>query len=159
MPATADSNLEPIAIIGLAAALPGECKSLQHLWNIILAGQSTASKVPKDRFNIETFYHESSNRLGATNTQYGHFLDRDLGAFDAGLFNIPPQEAESIDPAQRILLETAYHALENAGMPMESVAGSNMACYVGASGKDYECLLLRDPDYQAKYTMTGIGTA
>ncbi|KAG8415985.1 Type I Iterative PKS [Metarhizium acridum] len=152
-------DLDPIAIVGLAAQLPGKATTVQSLWDLILAGESTVSEVPPDRFYIDAFYHPKSDRLSATSTRYGNFLKRDLGAFDAGFFNTPPLEATTMDPAQRILLETAYHALENAGLPMESVAGSDMACYVGASGKDYESLLLKDPDHHAKYTMTGIGTA
>jgi len=43
----------------------------------------------------------------------GHFLKEDLGAFDAPFFSITATEAAGLDPQQRILLETAYRALEN----------------------------------------------
>ena len=45
-----------------------------------------------------------------------HFLERDIREFDAAFFNIPPAEAGPLDPCQRGVLETTYHALENAGI-------------------------------------------
>jgi acyl transferase domain-containing protein len=43
----------------------------------------------------------------------GHFLEEDLGCFDAPFFSISPAEAAAMDPQQRKLLEVSYHALEN----------------------------------------------
>jgi acyl transferase domain-containing protein len=43
----------------------------------------------------------------------GHFINEDLGAFDAPFFNVSVSEATSIDPHSRALLETTYRALEN----------------------------------------------
>lgn len=48
-----------------------------------------------------------------TNAKYGYFLDQDIGAFDAGFFNISGKEAEAMDPQQRLLLEVVYEALED----------------------------------------------
>lgn len=48
-----------------------------------------------------------------------HFLDEDLGAFDAPFFGISATEAIAIDPQHRFLLETAYHALENGSAPIK----------------------------------------
>lgn len=47
----------------------------------------------------------------------GHFLEGDIAAFDAPFFSIQPAEARSMDPQQRILLETTYRALENGKVP------------------------------------------
>lgn len=52
-----------------------------------------------------------------TNVRRGHFLKEDIAAFDAPFFSIKPVEAESMDPQQRILLETSYRALENGIVP------------------------------------------
>lgn len=52
-----------------------------------------------------------------TNVRRGHFLTGDVAAFDAPFFSIQPIEAQSMDPQQRILLETSYSALENGKSP------------------------------------------
>ncbi|RAL04669.1 polyketide synthase, partial [Aspergillus ibericus CBS 121593] len=59
----------------------------------------------------------------------------------------------------RGLLECTYHALENAGIPVASVAGSRTSCYVGSFSREYAALLQRDPQLQARYEAVGTGTA
>ena len=94
-----------------------------------------------------------------------------------------PEEAESCDPQQRWLLEVAYEAFENgetyllsegksspsdlkadrpisiAGIPMDQVSGSRTSVYIGSFMRDYEIMLMRDPEMHAKYKMTGTGSA
>jgi hybrid polyketide synthase/nonribosomal peptide synthetase ACE1 len=62
-------------------------------------------------------------------------LDEDIRVFDAAFFNISANEAESIDPQQRILLETVYEALEAGGHTLESLRGSDTSVYVGTMSK------------------------
>ena len=151
--------MEPIAIIGFAAKLPLAATSIKAFWQILCDGRSSRSKIPGDRWDAEAFYHPDTDRPDTMNSPYGHFLVEDVAAFDAPFFSIPPVEAQSMDPQQRLMLETSYHALENAGIPMETLAGSNTAVYVGSSARDYESILLRDPEQSAKYVGSGIGTA
>ncbi|KAF2202553.1 hypothetical protein GQ43DRAFT_470778 [Delitschia confertaspora ATCC 74209] len=149
---------EPIAIVGFAARLPG-ARSATEFWDLLKDGRSAQSKVPAERFNIDAFYHPDTDRADSSNFCHGHFLSGDIGCFDAPFFSIQPNEAISMDPQQRLVLETSYHALESAGMPMESVAGSRMAVYIGTSSRDYESILTRDPEAPSKYIGTGIGTS
>ena len=69
--------------------------------------------MPRDRFNVDAFYHPKGTNKGTTNSKYGYFLDQDLASFDAGFFNISGREAEAMDPQQRLLLEVVYEALED----------------------------------------------
>lgn len=86
-------------------------------------------------------------------------MTQDLAGFDARFFNISPAEAKSIDPQQRLLLETAYEAFENAGVPLERLAGSNTGVYVAGFNSDYERMLSRDPENVPSYRATGTGIA
>jgi acyl transferase domain-containing protein len=98
-------------------------------------------------------------RCEQTSTRGGHFLKQDLAAFDAPFFSISPAEAKSMDPMQRILLEVVYEAVENAGIPMSTFAGSNTSCYVGCFTHDYDGLLQRDTEQSPKYHSVGVGPA
>lgn len=95
--------------------------------------------MPPDRFKENSFYHPDPDSRGNTNQKGGHFLDQNLTAFDAGFFGIPPQEAEAIDPQQRVVLEASWEAVENAGIPLEKFKGSDTAVF----GRFGELLTMR----------------
>ncbi|KAL8894713.1 MAG: hypothetical protein Q9192_004102 [Flavoplaca navasiana] len=151
--------MEPIAVIGMAARLPEDEESGGDFWEMIKRGHTAASEIPKDRINMDAFYHPNADRSDTTNVRSGHFLKGNIAAFDAPFFTIKPTEAESMDPQQRMLLETSFHALENAGISMELSAGSQTGVYFAASTRDYEVLMYRDPELTPKYMGTGIGTS
>lgn len=69
-------------------------------------------------------------------TRWGTFLD-DLGGFDAEFFGVSPREAELMDPQQRLALEVSWEALEHAGVPPRSLAGSDTAVLMGVNSDDY----------------------
>jgi acyl transferase domain-containing protein len=75
--------------------------------------------------------------------------------FDAAFFNITAAEAVAIDPKQRIAMEIAYEALENAGKPLQKVAGTQTACYIGSSMSDYRDAVVRDFAHNPKYHILG----
>lgn len=64
-----------------------------------------------------------------------------------------------MDPAARMLLEVTYEGLENAGLPVESLAGSDTSCYVGCFTKDYHEMLMRDAEAAPMYSITGTGVS
>lgn len=148
---------DALAIVGFSAKLSQDATSSNQFWRMLSQGRSARTEVPNDRFNIDSFYHPDANRPDAIPTRHGHFLSESLAAFDTSFFSIQPTEALSMDPQQRLMLETSYRALENAGLSLEAVAGSKTGVFVGVNSHDYETLLLRDPDQPAKYIGTGIG--
>ncbi|KAI0180358.1 hypothetical protein GGR52DRAFT_587920 [Hypoxylon sp. FL1284] len=150
-----DDRLEPIAIIGFSMRFPDEATSPEGLWEILRTGRNVMTEVPPDRFNINGFYHPDASRPDTINARGGHFLKEDIAAFDAPFFSMNPSEVESMDPQQRILLETSYHALENAGIPIQKAAGSKSAVYVGCVGVDYQSLFEVDEEIQPIYKATG----
>lgn len=58
-----------------------------------------------------------------------------------------------MDPQQRILLEVAFEAFENAGKPLESLSNSMTGVYCAASNKDYDGILGRDPELAPRYVV------
>ncbi|MCJ1395325.1 hypothetical protein MMC18_008209 [Xylographa bjoerkii] len=112
-----------------------------------------------NRFNASAFHDKGIGKLNASVTRGGHFLSQDVAAFDANFFNISHNEALAIDPQQRLMLEVAYEAFENAGLPIESIAGTQTGCYVGNFTTDYREMLFRDPEAAPLYTVTGTGTS
>ncbi|GKT50772.1 reducing polyketide synthase PKS1 [Colletotrichum spaethianum] len=132
--------MEDIAIIGMACRFPGKATSPEQLWEMMIQKESAWSEFPKDRLNIDGYYHPSGDRQGS-------------------FFSVMAEDAKAIDPQQRFLLEVSYEALENAGLRMEDLRGSPTAVYVGSFVKDYEQICLRDMDWQPQYAATGTGNA
>ncbi|KAK0129169.1 polyketide synthase [Cadophora gregata] len=149
----------PIAVIGMACRFPGDATSPDHLWELLANGRNAWSEFPKDRINIDGFYHPSGNREGSICFRGGHFLKEDIAAWDAPFFSTTAHEAAAMDPQQRILLEVSYEAFENAGIPIETLPGTSTAVYCGSFVKDYEQICLRDPDFSPQYAATGNGIA
>lgn len=155
----APQPLEPLAIVGLSCRFPHGANSPSELWSLLSQGQSAWSPVPNERFNEEAFHHPSPETTGSISQHGGHFLDQNIRAFDAEFFGLSPAEAKVVDPQQRIQLESAYEALENAGISLESVRGTNTAVYIAIFSRDYDRMMYKDTSDFAKYHVTGVGDA
>ncbi|KAI1820657.1 hypothetical protein F4861DRAFT_50798 [Xylaria intraflava] len=150
----------PIAIIGVSGRFPGDATTPDRLWDMVSQARSALTDVPKDRYNIDGFYHPSAERQGTTSTRKGHFISSDVGLFDAPFFKISAQEAHAMDPQQRLALELAYEALESAGLTTADVAKARMGCYLGTCVRDYAAIRAIDPDDYPRYEANGsMGTA
>ena len=77
-------------------------------------------------------------------SRFGGFLER-IDEFDAAFFSISPREAQTVDPQQRVLLETAWEAFEDAGQNVLNLEGSRTAVFVGQWVSDFEARLFADP--------------
>ncbi|KAF7621589.1 hypothetical protein AFLA_011883 [Aspergillus flavus NRRL3357] len=149
---------EPLAIVGFAFKFPDGVDSDDTFWDMIWKGRSATMNFPGDRLNIDGFYHPDKSRQSNVYVKGGNFIQDDLGAFDAPFFSISPSEAACMDPQHRLLLETAYHALEDAGIPMEKCAGSNASVYTGSFTNDYLSILQQDYDAEQRHAAMGIAT-
>ncbi|HWU89704.1 MAG TPA: beta-ketoacyl synthase N-terminal-like domain-containing protein, partial [Kofleriaceae bacterium] len=126
---------EAIAIVGIGCRLPG-ASGPAELWKLLADGRDAVSEVPADRWDVDAFYDPDPGTPGKTSTRWGGFVDR-LDQFDRSFFGISRREAVRMDPQQRLLLEVAWEALEDAGLPVESLADSKTGVFVGISSSDY----------------------
>ncbi|OLN87699.1 Conidial yellow pigment biosynthesis polyketide synthase 3 [Colletotrichum chlorophyti] len=103
-----------IAIVAMSGRFP-DAANLDAFWDILYQGRDVHRQVPKDRFDAERHYDATGRRKNTSRVMNGCWIENP-GLFDAKFFNISPKEAEQSDPAQRLALETAYEALEMAGI-------------------------------------------
>jgi len=148
------SEREPIAIVGVGLRLPGRVNNLDEYEQLLWSGVDAISEIPVSRWSTEKFYNEDPDLDGYMTTRHGGFLDQ-IEDFDAEFFGIAPQEAASLDPQQRLVLETGWEALETAGIVPETLRGSDTGIFLGISNSDYGRALFSKPDRIETYFSTG----
>ncbi|KAA8649476.1 putative Nonribosomal peptide synthetase [Aspergillus tanneri] len=146
---------EPIVTVGTGCRFPGGINSPSKLWEAVCSKKDLLTQIPLSRFNTKGFYHSNGERHGSTNVEHAYLLTEDVSGFDASFFGIHPREAEAIDPQQRLLLETVYEAMEDGGLTITGMKGSDTAVYVGLMTGDYHELQIRDPEKMPMYMATG----
>ncbi|KAI0415487.1 lovastatin nonaketide synthase [Xylaria grammica] len=149
-------DLIPLAIIGVAFEFPQGATSEDNFWQMLYEGRSACTEFPSNRLNIDSFYHPDQNRPSTIPLRGGHFVTEDLGAFDAPFFSITPGEAACMDPQHRRMLQTAYHALDDAGITIEKCAGTNTSVYTGCFTNDYLSILQQDYEAEQRHAAMGI---
>jgi acyl transferase domain-containing protein len=145
--------MEPIAIIGIGCRFP-KANSPQAFWQLLRNGDEAITEVPKTRWDINDFYHPDPNVPGAMSTRWGGFVD-DVDSFDADFFGMPADEVEHTDPQQRLFLEVAWEALENAGIVPAQLSRSQTGVFIGLCTVDYHRLLYKNFARLGPYSGTG----
>lgn len=141
-----------VAIIGMSCRLPGPANDLDSLWDFCERARYSAGPIPESRFNAAQYYHPDRTKKGHLFTEAGSYLQQDVGAFDAPFFNIGEAEAKSLDPQHRLMLETAFLALENAGLNLASISGRGDVGVFAAGGMaEYEDRYKLDPYHAPVY--------
>lgn len=127
----------PIAVVGMSGRFP-KSDDLDALWTHLAAGHEVTE--PISRWPVDTSSLPENVRV----CPRGGFLS-DIDLFDPLFFNISGTEATYMDPQHRLLLESCWHALEDAGYAGEGIAGARCGVYVGFNGGDYGELLQAQP--------------
>jgi acyl transferase domain-containing protein/NAD(P)-dependent dehydrogenase (short-subunit alcohol dehydrogenase family)/acyl carrier protein len=137
------AGAEPIAIVGVDCRFPGGANGPDKYWRLLRDGRDAIQPFPADRGGLDgPVWH-------------GGFLDS-IDQFDPAFFGITPREARVMDPQHRILLETAWTALEDAGEAPDGLSGSRTGVFVGATMTEYKRLIDETaPDLSDVYLATG----
>jgi len=144
---------EPIAIIGAGARMPG-APDLTRFADLLLRGEDAVTQLPDDRFEKARWFHPRQGEAGRSYSFAAGTIG-DIRGFDAEAFGLSPREVAEADPQQRLLLEVTRDAFEDAGLRPESLAGRNIAVFVGGSSTDFAELRLDDPAASDRFLMTG----
>ncbi len=129
---------DPIAIIGLGCRFPGSANDAESLWKLLVDGVDAVCDVPGDRWNVERFF-DTETIPGKTIAKRGGFIGG-IDQFDPQFFGISPREAPYVDPQQRLVLETAWEAIEDAGLVLDLEKGSDIGVFAGVSHTDYQAI-------------------
>ncbi|MGP3985841.1 acyltransferase domain-containing protein [Streptomyces sp. 3N207] len=130
---------DAIAIVGLACRFP-KAPGAEEFWRLLTGETNDAvTDLPAGRW---------SGRVR------GGFLDR-VDLFDPAFFGISPREAVHVDPQQRLTLELAWEALEDAGIPADGLGGSRTGVFVGGMWNEYGAGIRADPELITQHTLSG----
>ena len=141
-PSHADDRVaarDGIAIVGMACRFPGAA-DLAAFWNQLVAGVDAVTGGRPDAGARADLAGDPGDDHAAY--RCGGFV-AGIDAFDARFFGVPPIEARTMDPQHRMLLETSWQALEDAGMDPGGLRGSRTGVYFGISGSEYRDLMAR----------------
>jgi polyketide synthase 12 len=149
---------EPIAIVGIACRFPGFVASPEQFWTLLCQGRHGICEVPAERWPVNSFFDEDLHAPGKLNTRWGGFVDQ-VDRFDAAFFRISPREATQMDPQQRLTLELAWEAIEDAGIDPVNLHGGAVGVFMGAMWSDYARLLHGESKAIEQHTATGQDTS
>ncbi|MBV8618837.1 MAG: SDR family NAD(P)-dependent oxidoreductase [Curvibacter sp.] len=124
-----------IAIVGIGCRFPGGVRKPSDLWTLLTTKGDGMVDIPADRWDVERFYDPDPEVPGRMYTRKAGFLSDPLTEFDPEFFGISPREAAIMDPQQRLMLEVAQEALDDAGQAGR-VAGQPVGVYVGGFTAD-----------------------
>ena len=133
-----------IAIIGMSGRFPG-APSIDRFWENLRNGIESITQFTQSE--LQAVGVDSAAFDNPAYVPAGSILE-DIDLFDAAFFGFSPREAESLDPQHRLFLETALHALEDAGYDPETFPGS-VGVYAGCAMSGYLDHLQSNPEFMA----------
>ncbi|MBY9081324.1 SDR family NAD(P)-dependent oxidoreductase [Paenibacillus sp. HN-1] len=133
---------EAVAIVGMSARYPG-ADELDQYWDNLVQAKNSVQEIPSSRWNMNEYYDRHPNQQGKLSCKWMGMLD-DIAYFDPEFFNIPLVEAESMDPQQRIFLQEAYSAFEDAGYSRRLLSSKKCGVYLGIAGNEYGMMLYKN---------------
>lgn len=135
----APAAAEGIAIVGLSGRYP-KADTLGAFWANLREGIDCIGEIPRARWDHHRYFDSARGKPGKTYSKWGGFIDG-VDEFDPMFFGMTPSEAALIDPQERLFLQAAWHALEDAGHTRESLRtalASRVGVFVGVMYGEYQ---------------------
>ncbi|MEV6926612.1 thioester reductase domain-containing protein [Dactylosporangium sp. NPDC051485] len=130
------ADRDTVAIVGMSCHFPGAADP-DELWRVAVEERDEITPFPHDRgWDLDAMYDPDPAKAGRIYIREAGFVAT-ATQFDAAFFGISPREALAMDPQQRILLESAWEALEDAGIDPTSLAGSRTGVFAGLVEQSY----------------------
>ncbi|WP_261796053.1 type I polyketide synthase [Numidum massiliense] len=142
-----EAHTGAVAIIGMDGRV-GQAENLEQFWELLAQEKEGLREIPAQRRrDIETYLKAHGAWRPDEKRSYlrSTYLE-DISLFDPGFFGISRQEANYMDPNQRIFLETAWKSLEDAGYGGSDIRGTDTGLFVGYTsdfGEDYRHMISR----------------
>ncbi|HEU5392688.1 MAG TPA: type I polyketide synthase [Streptosporangiaceae bacterium] len=134
----------PLAITGMSCRLPGGIQQPEELWELLATDGDAISSFPPDRgWDLDRMTATALSAGEPARVPAGGFVSAATD-FDAGFFRVSPREALGMDPQQRLVLETAWEALERTGIQPERLRGSATGVFIGAWTQHYAMVVEAD---------------
>ena len=150
-------KMDSIAIIGVSGKFPG-ASTIEKFWKDLSCGVDAVCEVPIMRWDTSEFYDPEVSKPNKTVSKWAGIL-QGIDEFDPGFFNISPKEAELMDPQQRLCLEEAWKAFENAGYSEKQIFGDKIGTFIGVRAGDYLYRLQEHGISPNAHTMIGNDSA
>ncbi|WP_428243750.1 amino acid adenylation domain-containing protein [Gynuella sp.] len=126
-----------IAIIGVAGRYP-MADNLDEFWENLQSGKSCIQEIPPERWDWREHYHPDAKTLDKSYSKWAGFI-RDADKFDASFFQVSPLVAEAMDPQERVFLEVAWSAVEDAAYTRDQLRHHHpVGVFVGIMNSNYE---------------------
>ncbi|HSP24170.1 MAG TPA: polyketide synthase, partial [Saliniramus sp.] len=146
---TESAGSDPIAVIGIGCRFAGGVTCPETLWLMLQEGRDGVVPVPPERWNASRWYDPDRHHPGTMNFRQAGFLQERIDQFDAAFFGIAPREAQMMDPQQRLFLEVAFEALEDAGIRSDALAQTRTGIFTGVYNGNYTMMARGAPDASA----------
>ncbi|MCP3682244.1 MAG: SDR family NAD(P)-dependent oxidoreductase, partial [bacterium] len=131
---------DQIAIIGMSGVMP-QSDDLEVFWSYLEEGRDLITEFPEGRCAWQA-------------SLMGGFM-KEVDKFDCRFFGISPREAETMDPQQRIFLETVWKTIEDSGYRASDLSGTKTGIFVGVGSFDYTEILRTNPAGMESHVSTG----
>ncbi|MCP4695670.1 MAG: SDR family NAD(P)-dependent oxidoreductase, partial [Gammaproteobacteria bacterium] len=129
----------PVAIIGMDGILP-QSPDMQTFWRHLVNSDDLIVEIPEQRWNWREYFGDPTLDKTKSHSKWLGYVD-DVDKFDAAFFKISPQEAQMMDPQQRLFLEVVWRTLEDAGYKASDLSSERVGIFAGVQFQDYQALL------------------